>query len=110
MICGPSLATSAMQSSPSYASLCWTPGKTQGQFVEISDVKEYPDCPLRLTGRFTHKLRGGISTGIVWYDVSSSTTGPDDVSPVVRNEMRFAVLRKLTGEGTVARALVDLHK
>jgi hypothetical protein len=79
--------------------------KTQKQFVEISDMKEDP--PLRFTARFTYRLKDEISTGRVWYDVNSSTTGPDDLSPVVRNEMRFEVLRRLTREGTIARALVE---
>jgi hypothetical protein len=79
--------------------------KTQKQFVEISDMKEGP--PLRFAARFTYRLKDEISTGTVWYDVNSSTTGPDELSPVVRNEMRFEVLRRLTSEGTIARALVD---
>ena len=79
--------------------------KTQKQFVEIADMKEHP--PLRFTARFTHRLKDEISTGTVWYDVPSSTTGPDGLPPVVRNEMRFEVLRRLTSDGTAARALVD---
>lgn len=79
--------------------------KAQKQFVEISDLKE--GTPLRFTARFTHRLKDEISMGMVWYDVNSSTTGPDDLPAVVRNEMRLQVLRKLTSDGTVARALVD---
>jgi hypothetical protein len=79
--------------------------KTEKQFVEISDMKEGP--PLRFAARFTYRLKDEIATGMVWYDVNSSTTGPDDLSPVVRNEMRFEVLRRLTREGSNARALVD---
>lgn len=79
--------------------------KTQKGFVEISDLKEGP--PLRFIARFTNRLKDEISTGVVWYDVNSSTTGPADLSPVVRNEMRFEVLRRLTSEGTNARALID---
>jgi hypothetical protein len=79
--------------------------KTQRQFVEIADIKEHP--PLRFTARFTHRLKDQFSTGTVWYDVPSSTIGPDELPPVVRNEMRFEVLRRLTSDGAAARALVD---
>jgi hypothetical protein len=84
--------------------------RAQGQFVEVGDLKEDAHKPLRFTGRFTYRLRDQVSTGLVWYDVSSSTTGPEDLPAVVRNKMRFTVHRKLTGEGSAARALVDLHK
>ena len=84
--------------------------KTQGQFVEIANLQEDRGQRLRFSARFTHRLRDEVSTGVVWYDVSTSTTGPNDVPAVVRNRMRFEVHRKLTGDGTAARALVDLHR
>ena len=84
--------------------------KTQGQFVEITDVKEDPRQQLRFSGRFTHRLWDKVSTGVVWYEVDTSATGPEDLPAVVRNKMRLAVHRELTDAGTAARALVDLHK
>ena len=84
--------------------------RSQGQYVELTDIVEDAGRPLRFKGRFTHRLRDEIATGLVWYDVRSSTTGPEELPAVVRNKMRFEVHRKLTGEGSAARALVDLHK
>jgi hypothetical protein len=84
--------------------------RSQGQFVEVADVVEDTHRPLRFTGRFTHRLRDDVATGLVWYDVNTSMTGPEDLPAVVRNKMRFEVHRKLTGDGSAARALVDLHK
>lgn len=84
--------------------------RSQGQFVEVADIVEDPKQPLRFNGRFTHRLRDEVVTGLVWYDVKSSETGPEDLPAVVRNKMRFTVHRKLTDGGSVARALVDAHK
>lgn len=83
--------------------------KTSLQFVEIADVAEDSSRPLRFTGRFTYRFRDEISTGLVWYDVTTSATGPEDAPAVVRNRMRYEVHRRLTEDGTAARALVDLH-
>lgn len=83
---------------------------SQGQFVEIADIIEDPAHALRFMGRYTHRFRDEVVTGLVWYDVKTSATGPDDVAAMVRNKMRFKVHRKLTEDGSAARALVDLHK
>lgn len=82
----------------------------QGQFVEVVHIIEDPSQPLRFSGRYTHRVRGEVATGLVWYDVETSATGPADLPAVVRNKMRFEVHRKLTDDGSAARALVDLHK
>ena len=84
--------------------------RTQGQSVHVDSIVEDPTSPLRFNGRYTHRLRNDLQTGIVWYDVSASLTGPDTVPAVVRNKMRFEVHRQLTGADGSARALVDLHK
>lgn len=84
--------------------------KTQGQFVELRDLREHEGKPLHYSATFVYRLGPEVSTGLVWYDVNTSTTGPDDVPAVVRNKMRNEVHRALTAEGSVARALVDLHE
>ncbi len=83
---------------------------SQGQLVQIQDIREDAGRPLRFSGRFTHRLDAEIATGVVTYDVNTSETGPEAVAPVVRNKMRFEVHRRLTVDGTAARALVDMHK
>lgn len=84
--------------------------RSQGQLVDVADIVEDARQPLRFTGRFTHRLRDDVATGLVWYDVKTSMAGPENLPAVVRNKMRFEVHRKLTGDGSAARALVDLHK
>ncbi len=44
---------------------------------------------------------------MVWYDVPSSTTGPDNLAAVVRNKMRSDVHRLLTEASPNARGIVD---
>jgi hypothetical protein len=84
--------------------------RSQQQSVEITDIREREGEELRFVGRFRHRLAGEIASGVVWYDVPASETGPDNLPAVVRNKMRFEVHRMLTSEGSVARALVDLQK
>jgi hypothetical protein len=84
--------------------------KTRGQSVVITDLREESGRPLRFSARFTYRLRNDITTGVVWYDVNTSQTGPDDLATVVRNKMRNEVHRHLTSDGSAARALVDLHE
>lgn len=84
--------------------------KSQEQDVEVTEVTEDSTRPLRFRGHYTHRFHGEIATGVVWYDLTSSTTGPDDVPAVVRNKLRSEVYRLLTSAGTAARALVDLHE
>lgn len=76
-----------------------------GRFVEISDLKE--STPLRFTARYTYRARDQVSTGLVWYDVRSSLTGPETVSALVRNKMRTEVHQTLTSAGSTARELVN---
>jgi|GEM_PF-2261235 len=82
--------------------------RSQQQSVEITDIQEREG--LRFVARFTHRLAGEIASGVVWYDVPASETGPDNLPAVVRNKMRFEVHRMLTSEGSPARALVELQK
>lgn len=84
--------------------------RTQDQLVQIDSIVEEQGRALRFIGRYTHRLRNELQAGIVWYDVNTSMTGPEDVPAVVRNKMRFEVHRRLTGDSGAARALVDLHK
>ena len=78
--------------------------------VTVSEPVEDPARKLRFRSRFTLRSGGEIQTGVVWYDVTDSMTGPESLAAVVRNKMRHEVHRKLTDPGTAARALVDLHK
>ncbi|GAB4566965.1 MAG: hypothetical protein Tsb0020_19100 [Haliangiales bacterium] len=56
-----------------------------------------------------YRDRDHVDTGLVWYDVNTSDTGPDELPTIVRNKTRLEVHRKLTGNGSAARALVDIH-
>lgn len=82
--------------------------RSQHQIIKVSNIIEAPPQSLRFIGRFTHRLGNEITTGLVWYDVSTSETGPASLPAVVRNKMRFEVHRQLTEDGSNARALVDL--
>lgn len=78
--------------------------------VSISDIHADPNRPLRYSARSRMLTGTEFVEGLVWYDVGTSMTGPDDLSPVVRNKMRSEVHRTLTREQGTARALVDLHE
>lgn len=82
--------------------------RTQGQFVNISDIAENPSRPLYFNGRYHYRLGEEVSTGLVWYNVTATETGPEDVPAVVLHKMRTEVHRRLTTAGSVARSLVDL--
>lgn len=77
--------------------------------VTVSEPTEDPNQPLKFRSRYTYKDLDEVSTGMVWYDVSAGITGPDELPAIIRNKLRHEVLRKLTRDGTEARALVDLH-
>lgn len=81
--------------------------KTQGQFVDLSEPVESPESSLRFISRFVWRLYDELSTGLVWYDIGESVTGPESLPAVVRNKMRHEVLRKLTEPGGTARALIE---
>jgi hypothetical protein len=76
--------------------------------VTVEAPRADPPGSLRFVSRFTLREGDSISTGVVWYDVESSETGPDAVPALVRNRMRYEVHRALTDEGSHARALVEL--
>jgi len=82
----------------------------QVETVNIYDPIEDPEHDLRFSSRYALHSRNEnqIQAGIVWYDVPSSTTGPDDLPAIVRNSMRLEVHRKLTGPDTNAHRLVEL--
>lgn len=80
--------------------------KNQLDKVTISDLRE--EGSLRYVARYTYRDFETVATGLVWYDVQTSETGPSEIPAVVRNKLRHEVHRRLTGEGTHARAIVDL--
>lgn len=83
--------------------------KNQGQSVELTEPLESPEDSLRFVSRYVSRLHDELSTGIVWYEVKESATGPESLPDVVLNKMRQAVHRQLTEPHGAARALVDLH-
>jgi len=83
--------------------------KHQLDQVSVKDVTEEVDRPLRFHARYTcREAANHVDTGTVWYDVNTSDTGPDELPAIIRNKMRLEVHRKLTSQGSAARALVDL--
>jgi hypothetical protein len=78
--------------------------------VTVSEPREDEEQPLRFIATYTYLDHDSVSMGIVWYDVQASETGPCELPAVVRNQLRHEVHRKLTREGTHARAIVDLYR
>jgi hypothetical protein len=78
--------------------------------VSVMDPVEDSTKPLLFFARYIYRDDDNVSAGVVWYDVTASTTGPEGLSPLIRNKMRLEVHRQLTSDGSSARALVDLHK
>jgi hypothetical protein len=78
--------------------------------VEVTPPQADPPGSLKFVSRYTYRDFDDISVGVVWYDVRTSATGPDDLPAVVRNQMRFEVHSKLTDQSPNARGMVDLLK
>jgi hypothetical protein len=78
--------------------------------VEVSEPIEDPKKKLRFASKFTLRSGDLIEPGVVWYDVTESTTGPDSLPAIVKNKMRHEVHRKLTDPGSVARELLGPAK
>jgi len=78
--------------------------------VSISDLARDPDKPLSYRARYTYRDHDEVETGVVSYDVDSAATGPEGLPATVRNKMRHVVHQELTGVGSAARALVDIHE
>jgi hypothetical protein len=78
--------------------------------VEVSQPKAIPAGGLRFVSRYVYRDSDTIHTGVVWYDVPLSTTGPENLAVVVRNKMRSEVHRLLTEASPNARSIVDLSK
>jgi len=78
--------------------------------VEVTPPRADSPGGLRFVSQYTYRNVDDISVGIVWYDVPTSMTGPEDLPAVVRNKMRFEVHSKLTDQSPNARGIVDLLK
>lgn len=76
--------------------------------VEIDAPQAVPPGGLRFVSRYVYRDFDAIWSGVVWYDVPSSMTGPGDLPAVVRNKMRFEVHRKLTEHSPNAHGIVEL--
>lgn len=84
--------------------------RNQLESVSVSEPIEDPQQPLRFTSRYTQRIRDELHTGLVRYDVPSSTMGPDELPAIVKNHMRTEVHKKLTAHGTDARKFVESLK
>lgn len=82
----------------------------QTQAAEITEITKDPQQRLRFSALFKHTFGKHVEAGLVWYNVATSETGPEDVPPTVRNKLRLEVHRLLTTEGSSARALADMHR
>jgi len=78
--------------------------------VEVTPPRADSPGGLRFVSQYTYRNVDDISVGIVWYDVPTSMTGPEDLPAVVRNKMRLEVHSKLTDQSPNARGIVDLLK
>ncbi|WP_441292333.1 hypothetical protein ACSRUE_19785 [Sorangium sp. KYC3313] len=78
--------------------------------VELTPPRPDPPGGLRFVSQFTYRDFDDIAVGVVWYDVPTSTTGPEDLPSVVRNKMRFEVHSILTDQSPNAKGIVDLLK
>jgi bifunctional DNA-binding transcriptional regulator/antitoxin component of YhaV-PrlF toxin-antitoxin module len=78
--------------------------------VEVAAPRPVSPDGLRFISPYVYREGDAISSGVVWYDVPSSSTGPDDLPAVVRNKMRFEVHRKLTENSPNALGIVELLK
>ncbi len=76
--------------------------------VTLDPPQADPPGSLRFISRYLLRDGDTISTGVVWYDVETSETGPEALPAAVRNKLRHEVHRSLTKEGTHARAIIDL--
>ena len=84
--------------------------KQQLAKVELTRPRAIPPEGLRFVSRYVIRHSAAISAGIVWYDVPSGSTGPEDLVAVVRNKMRFEVHRLLTEASPKAREIIELMK
>jgi hypothetical protein len=76
--------------------------------VTIEDLKPDPETRLLFWARYTFRDHAEIHTGLVWYSVTTSETGPPEVPDYVRNAMRTAVHRHLVTPGSIADQLIDI--
>lgn len=77
--------------------------------VELSPPTRSPADGERFVSRYVYRDADGISAGLVWYDVPSSTTGPNELPTLVRNKMRWEVHRQHTEKRpTVFRTLLRI--
>jgi len=79
----------------------------QGE-VYLSSPQKDPQYPLRYLSRYIYNAQDEAQVGLVWYDVTSSETGPEEVPAHVKNQLRTAVHRQMTEPGSKARAIVDM--
>lgn len=63
----------------------------------------------RFVSRYVHQDLEGIAVGVVWYDCSTSTTGPKGVPAIVRSRMRSEAQHKRAEQGPSAlRFVIDV--
>ncbi len=78
------------------------------RLIEIGPIREDPPGSLKFQAPYCSIERGEATAGVVRYDVSTSVTRPEDISPFIRNKMRTEVHRRLVPKGSAAEELIDL--
>jgi len=84
--------------------------KNQLDKVTVTEPREDPQRSLRFRSKYTYRDFDNVVSGLVWYDVQTSETGPYGVPAIARNKLRHEVHRLLTGDGSRAREIVDLSR
>ena len=81
------------------------------QQVDLTSPEPIASSRDRFVSRYLVRAAGRLAVGVVWYDASSSTTGPTDAPVVVRSKMRLQVRRLLAVQGLtpLARFVAVLH-
>ena len=84
--------------------------KNQLEKVTLTALQEDPETPLKYRCKYTYRDFDDVYSGLVWYDVQASETGPEAVPAIARNSLRHEVHRLLTSDGSRAREIVDLPR
>lgn len=84
--------------------------KNQLEKVTLTPPQEDPQTPLRYRCKYTYRDFDDVYSGLVWYDVQASETGPEGVPAIARNKLRHEVHRLLTSDGSRAREIIDLSR
>mgnify|MGYP001439187499 CR=1 FL=1 len=73
--------------------------------VTIERLEERPPGSRYFVASYIYRDFRDITEGLVWYDLSNGTTGPDATPSLVRNKLRYEAHRMLTAGNASAEAL-----